>query len=124
MLGYVWERTLHVAKAIVKGIIKKFLNARESSETLGNARERSHGFASKGDKAIVVECVNNGISAYRRVTDRSARRKENVSRPPEKILSTATAEPRLDQLESGSRVTYECMTCQELRKYHRQVDIK
>src|SRR5271156_5928348 len=72
MLGYVWERTLHVAKAIVKGIVKKFLKARESSETLGNARERSRGFASKGDKAIVVECVNNGISAYRRVTDRSS----------------------------------------------------
>src|SRR5271156_5991443 len=71
MLGYVWERTLHVAKAIVKGIVKKFLKARKSSEKLGNARERSRGFATKGDKAIVVECVNNGISAYRRVTDRS-----------------------------------------------------
>src|SRR5277367_4996613 len=58
--------------SIAKGIVKKFLKARKSSETLGNARERSRGFASKGDKAIVVECVNNGISAYRRVTDRSA----------------------------------------------------
>src|SRR5277367_34347 len=58
--------------SIAKGIVKKFLKARKSSETLGNARERSRGFATKGDKAIVVECENNEISTYRRMTDRSS----------------------------------------------------
>src|SRR5271156_148065 len=55
-----------------EGNRKKLLKARISSETLGNARERSRGFATKGDKEIVVECENNEISAYRRMTDRSS----------------------------------------------------
>ena len=44
---------------------------REYSETLGNIWERSRGVATKGDKEIVVECENNEISAYRRMTDLS-----------------------------------------------------
>src|SRR5271156_1169068 len=55
-----------------EGNRKKLLKARKSSEKLGNARERSRGLVTKGDKEIVVGCENNEISTYRRMTDLSS----------------------------------------------------
>ena len=89
MLGYARERNLHVTKPVVtqcnvnwahmscareycEGNRKKLLKARNRSEKIGNARERSRGLVMKGDKEIVVECENNEISAYGRMTDLSS----------------------------------------------------
>ena len=60
------------AREYCEGNRKKLLKARNHSEKLGNARERSRGLVTKGDKEIVVECENNEISAYRRMTDLSS----------------------------------------------------
>src|SRR5271156_5569806 len=59
------------AREYCEGNRKELLKAWNRSEKIGNARERSRGLVTKGDKEIVVECENNEISAYRRMTDLS-----------------------------------------------------